>query len=264
MTSAGPRNVIMLATMTLALVVPRAFAASDEGVPALKVTAPNGSSSILVGSAHVGVPGMRQPDAMIFAGARRFVVEHRGDAQRGDSGDVALAKPAAWAQDLTANEVAVYLQRAGCAGVAPGPALSLLWRPSVQWANQLAYSVCGWDKVPSRDAVLDNEKPAGLAMEYLEDDASVEARRRSVPPNLSDASFKWALAHDPAQVWARMRDAINQGDYESVRRQFDDSVGSAENAKLLDRIRGMNKVSAYAMQSIMQRIFCLALAASNA
>ncbi|WP_413216023.1 hypothetical protein [Paraburkholderia kururiensis] len=254
----------MLATMTLALVVPRAFAASDEGVPALKVTAPNGSSSILVGSAHVGVPGMRQPDAMIFAGARRFVVEHRGDAQRGDSGDVALAKPAAWAQDLTANEVAVYLQRAGCAGVAPGPALSLLWRPSVQWANQLAYSVCGWDKVPSRDAVLDNEKPAGLAMEYLEDDASVEARRRSVPPNLSDASFKWALAHDPAQVWARMRDAINQGDYESVRRQFDDSVGSAENAKLLDRIRGMNKVSAYAMQSIMQRIFCLALAASNA
>jgi TraB/PrgY/gumN family len=227
---------LMLTVATLALVVPCAFATSNGGVPAFKITASNGAASIIVGSAHVGVYGMREPDATIFAGARQFVVEHRGDVQPGDSGDVVGATRAAWAQDLTGTQIAVYLHRADCAGVAPAVALSLLMRPSVQWANQLAYSVCGWGKVPSRDAVLDSEKPQGLKTEYLEDDAWVEAKRRSVPPYLSDTSFKWALAHEPEQVWNRIRDAVNEGDYEGIRDQFDASVGSAENAKQLDRI----------------------------
>lgn len=232
----GMRSGLKHAAAILALFAPCAFGAIDKGVPALKVTAPNGAASIIVGSAHVGVNGVREPDATIFAGARRLVVEHRGDVQPGDVGDVAGSTLAVWAQDLTAPEIAVYLHRARCAGVPPDGALPLLMRPSVQWANQLAYTVCGWGTVPSRDTVLNEEKPMGLATDYLEDDAWVEAKRRSVPSSLSNTSFKWALAHNPAEIWKRIRDAINKGDYESVRDEFDASVGSVENAKQLDQI----------------------------
>jgi hypothetical protein len=69
----------------------------------------------------------------------------------------------------------------------------------VQWANQLAYSVCDWRGVPSRDIVLASEKLRALETDYLEDEVWVEAKRRSVPQSVSDMSFKWALAHDPEQ-----------------------------------------------------------------
>ncbi|MFL9989028.1 TraB/GumN family protein [Paraburkholderia sediminicola] len=231
----GFKSLVAAATL-LAVVSSVALADGSDGrVPALKVTAPDGATSILIGSAHVGVRGMREPDATIFNGARQFVVEHRGDHQPGDSGEIG-AKRAAWAQGLTTTQIAVYAQRARCAGVSQSYARSLLMRPSVQWANQLAYSVCGWENVPSRDVVLAAEKPLGLETKYLEDDAWVEAKRRSVPARLSDRSFKWALAHDPEQIWDRIRDAINQGDYEGIRDQFDVSVGSVKNAKQLDRI----------------------------
>jgi hypothetical protein len=63
-----------------------------------------------------------------------------------------------------------------------------------QKANQYAYTICDGDAVPPRrdDEVFD-EKPANILSGTLEDDARVEARRRTVPPSLAEAAFRWAL-----------------------------------------------------------------------
>ena len=56
----------------------QACAAEDgsAGVPALKVTAPNGATSILIGSLHVAADGLKQPSGAVMQGAKHYVIEH--------------------------------------------------------------------------------------------------------------------------------------------------------------------------------------------
>jgi uncharacterized protein YbaP (TraB family) len=224
-------------SLVLAFVASSAIASAPPGVPALSVTAPNGRSSILIGSAHVGVEGLLEPDASVFANAKRYVVEHASVPQSGDGGLASGTARAAWAQSLTGAEINVYLQRTRCAHVADAVAMSYLARPAVQVANQYAYTVCDGDAVPPpRDVVLLMEKPLDLPIDTLEDDAQVEARRRTVPAHVEEAGFRWALQHDPKTVLDGIRDAMNRGDYESVRDQTDRSVGNAEAAATMDQI----------------------------
>ncbi|MFP3637897.1 TraB/GumN family protein [Paraburkholderia sp. SIMBA_054] len=217
------------------LAAPVAQAATNAGVPALRVTAPDGESSILIGSAHVSAKGMLQPDASIFTGARRYVTEHLGLPQPGDQGAGGALAP--WAANLTQEEVATYLERASCAGYTTDDALSLLRRPSAQFANQIAYTTCERVAgVPDRDTVIWSFKPASVPEGFLEDDAAVEATRRSVPPHLTDLSFKWALAHDPRKVMADIGDAVNRGDYDTIRTIFVESLGDPRNAEAFSKI----------------------------
>ena len=96
-----------------------------------------------------------------------------------------------------------HLQRTRCAHVADTDALSYLARPSGQWANQYAYTICDGPAVPkSRDMVLLLETPLDLPPETLEDDAWEEARRRTVPPRVAETAFRWAL---PARSEDRAR-----------------------------------------------------------
>ncbi|HIH2745407.1 TPA: TraB/GumN family protein [Burkholderia lata] len=223
--------------LALVLITSAAVASPNVGVPALSVTAPNGQTSILMGSAHVGVEGMLEPDASIFAHAKRFITEHAGASVPGDSGTSSGTGRAAWASMLTDAEIDVYLQRTRCAHLADAVALSYLARPSVQWANQYAYTVCDGPAVPPpRDLVVLGEKPADTLSGTLEDDAPTEARRRSVPSRVAEDAFKWALQHDPKTVLDGIRDAMNRGDYESLREQVDQSFGSADGAATMDHI----------------------------
>jgi uncharacterized protein YbaP (TraB family) len=223
--------------LVFAFIASTATASPSAGVPALAVTAPNGQTSILMGSAHVGVEGMLEPDASVFAHAKRFVIEHDSLPQSGDTGTTSGTGRAAWASTLTDAEIGVYLQRTRCAHVADADALSYLARPSVQRANQYAYTVCDGAAVPlPRDVVVLGEKPLALRTDTLEDDAQVEGRRRSVPDDVAETGFRWALQHDPKIVLDGIRDAMNRGDYESVREQFDISVGSADGAAAMDHI----------------------------
>ncbi|MFL9998498.1 TraB/GumN family protein [Paraburkholderia sediminicola] len=201
------------------------------------MTAPNGQSSILIGSAHVGVEGLLEPDTSVFANAKRYVVEHASNPQPGDAGPASGNGRAAWAKTLTDAEINVYLQRTRCAHIADAVALSFLARPSDQVANQYAYTICDGDAVPPpRDVVLLMEKPPALRTDTLEDDAQVEGRRRTVPDDVAETGFRWALQHDPKTVLDGVRDAMNRGDYESVREQFDISVGSADGAVAMNHI----------------------------
>jgi hypothetical protein len=71
---------LSLLALTLAFQQPAVFAQPSvtEGVPALKVTAPNGASSVLIGSLHIPSDGLRQPAASVMDGAKRYVVEGMG------------------------------------------------------------------------------------------------------------------------------------------------------------------------------------------
>jgi len=150
-------------SVIFALVASTAMASPPAGVPALSVTAPNGQSSILIGSAHVGIEGLLEPDASVFVHAKRFVVEHDQKRQTGDAGAASTTGRAPWAKTLTDAEIAIYLERTRCAHIADADALSYLARPSVQWANQYAYTICDGPAVPPpRDLVLLFEKPPGL------------------------------------------------------------------------------------------------------
>ncbi|WP_454875371.1 TraB/GumN family protein [Paraburkholderia xenovorans] len=224
-------------TLRCALLASSATASPTAGVPALSVTAPNGQSSILIGSAHVGVEGLLEPDSSVFAHAKRYVVEHHSIPQPGDAGTASGTARAAWAKTLTDAEVGAYLQRTRCAHVADADALSYLARPSVQVANQYAYTICDGPRVPpSRDLALLMEKPLDVPTDTLEDDAAIEARRQTLPPRVAETGFRWALQHDPKTVLDGIRDAMNRGDYESVRRQVNTSVGSPEGAEAMNRI----------------------------
>ena len=215
------------------------------GVPALSVITPTGQSSILIGSLHVGIAGVRQPDGSVFSNAKRLVIEHHGVPQPGDSEAELGATRAAWSTELSGQEIAVYLERTRCAGTPDVDALAYLSRRSAQWANQLAYTVCVGRVALSRDWIVGQLKPQGVKIDALEEDSEVEARRRSVPAHVGDASFRWILSRDPATVLGGIRDALNRGDYESVRVQSEASIGDVEDARIFNRIMVVERNAAW-------------------
>lgn len=224
-------------TAVLATSFSSTFVSASTGVPAFSVVAPNGQSNILIGSVHVGIDGLLEPDKSIFVGVKRFVIEHHSIPQPGDEGSGEQGR-AQWAKDLTDKEIAVYLQRARCAFVPVSTALGYLQRPSVQMANQLAYTICGQSFVPSRDRLLAMSVPPGIPIDTLEDDVEVEAKRRSLPSASAAASFRWILARDPKSVLQGIKDALNKGDYESIQEQVDASLGDAHYASIVKKIMG--------------------------
>lgn len=199
-----------------------------QGVPALSIVAPNGQTSILIGSLHVAIVGLPNPDKSIFKNAKRFVKEHYSNSTHGDNGDDHNPSLASWAQDLTDEEVAIYLKRAHCSGMKNEDALKKLYRPSAQHANQLAYTICDSYTVFSRDDWFDLIKPVELKTDVLEEDAWVENKRLIVAKLENNAGLKWILAHDPKTVLSGISYALNNGDYDSVLEQTNVSFGDQE------------------------------------
>ncbi|HKR47359.1 MAG TPA: TraB/GumN family protein, partial [Paraburkholderia sp.] len=207
-------------------------AAATTSVPVLRVTAPNGQQSILIGTVHVPVNGLREPAPSIFAGVRHYVVEHNGfSTLPPDEASAAGAAPD-WAKSLTNPEIDIYLQRAMCAGLNETSARSWLRAPTPHEANAFAYTICPLPHATSRDVYLSSIAPAALAEhpEALEDANWVELQRRMVPARADLAGFRWALAHDPKTVLEQTRDDLNSGDYDALRVQFLESCGSQDAA----------------------------------
>ncbi len=213
-------------------------AAAPTSVPVLRATAPNGQTSILIGSIHVPVEGLNQPAPSIFAGARHYVIEHSGFATL--PADKASESGAArdWAKSLTDAEINVYLHRATCAGLPETSARNWLQEPTPHESNALAYTICPLPRnATSRDAYLFSIAPVALRQnpEVLEDANWVELQRRKVPASYDVSGFKWALAHDPKTVLEQTRDALNAGDYDAIRTQVLESLGSPDAAAVYTR-----------------------------
>ncbi|WP_080405072.1 TraB/GumN family protein [Burkholderia ubonensis] len=218
-------------TVALIIAASSTFAAAaSTGVPVLKVTAPNGQSSIFIGTLHVPVDGLNQPAPSIFAGARRYVVEHSGFSTLPADQGPGFGSARDWAKSLTDAEIDIYLQRAMCAGLSEKSARSWLNEPTPHEANTFAYTICPLPRHPmSRDVYLSSIAPAALAQhpEVLEDADWVELQRRKVPSSDDVSGFKWALAHDPKTVLEQTRDGLNAGNYDAIRAQVLESFGSA-------------------------------------
>lgn len=206
--------------------------AAAPGVPVLRVTAPNGQSSILIGTLHVAVDGLNQPAPSIFAGARHYVVEHTGIPTLPDNHAPAPGATREWAKSLTDAEINIYLERAKCGGWSEQFARKLLAEPTPHEANALAYTICPLPHSMSRDNYLATIAPFSLtrATEVLEDANWVESQRRMVPPSGDIPGFKWALAHDPKSVLEQTRDLLNAGNYDGIRAQVLESMGTEDAA----------------------------------
>jgi hypothetical protein len=196
-----------MVALVLAACATSLAAAATTGVPVLRVTAPNGQQSILIGTVHAPVSGLHEPAPSIFAGARHYVVEHNGFSSLPADDASAAGAGLDWAKSLTDAEIAIYLQRAMCAGLNEASARSWLRAPKPHEANALAYTIYPLPHATSRDVYLSSIAPVALVQhpEALEEANWVELQRRMVPASADLAGFRWTLAHDPKAVLEQTR-----------------------------------------------------------
>ncbi|WP_175772896.1 TraB/GumN family protein [Paraburkholderia phenazinium] len=222
--------------------------AASANVPVLRVAAPNGQLSLMIASLHVPVDGLLEPASSIFDGARHYAVEHE------DPDLPPRAVITEWSTSLSEREVDTYLQRTSCIGLSEAAARRQLHEPTPHVANIYAYIICPLPLEPSRDSYISNIAPPALVKhpDVLEDANWVEMQRRKVPASADLSGFRWTLSHDPRVVLEAIRDALNAGDYDSVREQTLDSLGSPaaamafgkhmvdeRNAKWLPKLRAL-------------------------
>jgi hypothetical protein len=209
---------------------------ASDGVPALNITAPNGKKSTIIGSLHVGIQGLNEPDRSLFNNIKRYVIEHFPQSYNlQQSGKQNSKERAEWTKELTARELDIYYQRAICGGKSKAEAEMYLTYPSVQTANQITYTICGQNSI-SRDNYLLLSKPIKVPIEALEEEEWIESQRRKVPSHVANRAFRWSLEHDPRKVLGGIRDALNQGDYASLYTQVVTSLGNEEYAEEFIRI----------------------------
>jgi len=205
-----------------------------DGVPAFKVTAPSGRTSILIGSIHVGVEGLRQPDSTVFDNVRRYVVEQvEGEGpqvpQLTLSKEVIARKVtsgkwsrAPWATGLGERELVGLKERLLCNGF-PQPSnaedaagmLLALERPLL--AAAFAIRRCSPGNLPSRDTILARyAADRKIPVSSLELNAEVESRRLAVDDRIYVDTIRTAMTDQQTQAMLAVTKAIDSGDYDSV------------------------------------------------
>lgn len=204
------------------------------GVPALKVTSPSGRTSILIGSIHVGVAGLRQPDASVFDNVKRYVIEQVAgegpvvEAPRPATEAIAHLKEtgklgrAQWAAGLGDRELEGLKERLLCNGypeqskAADGAAILLaLERPLT--AETIAIRRCDPGNRPSRDAILARyAADRKIPVSGLETNSEVEKRRLAVDDRIYVHTIRIAVTDLQAQAMLAAARAIDAGDYASV------------------------------------------------
>ena len=202
------------------------------GVPALKVTAPNGKISTLIGSIHVGVQELRQPATeILFKDARLYVVESvPGDGPNPPQRQLTYGlldgdklQPAPWAKWMGSAEQSLFTQRLQCTGKLPPnvpldkAAAVLLSMGNPLTAYEIAIRRCSPPGVPSRDDLLKAAADrAGVRTVGLERQFDVEPLRQLVPDSIYVRLMKLALAPDNELAMQSTVRALNAGDYDTV------------------------------------------------
>lgn len=203
---------------------------SALGVPALQITAPNGATSLLIGTLHAAAQGLRQPAPSVLDGARHFVVE--GVAGAGGKPPVRApevirgeATRASWASFLTAAQIAELHRRARCVESAedyPTGLLGAIVDLSLQYERAQALAAlaiyrCAPKGLRSRDWLLTQAARAhGLVPTPLETPEEVAAQRGAVPDPIYVALLYDAFRPDGDAALQRVVAALNAGDFEAV------------------------------------------------
>lgn len=195
---------------------------SVDGVPALRVRAPNGASSVMVGSMHTAYPGLAQPTSSILREAKRLVVEHDPTPDPGGiAPEVANGQHYAnWALTLTEQEVVRFREHYACLVPKSPPAAAdtFLTLQGPWFAAAVAWVPCPTQWQPSRDDLMAKAaKSFGVPVAYLESREDIVRRRASVPPSFYVRQLRNGL--DPETVkrdFGKAVAALNHGDYETV------------------------------------------------
>lgn len=237
----------ILVAALCAIVIFCAAPARAQSVPALRITAPNGATSVLMGSIHIAVEGLREPHQSVLDDAKVLVLEK--DPQDGWPGlsraldgaslsafqKTGLLPPAPWARALTDEQVREITRRVSCNLRAPLEAARhtttlLLAQASALSAMEVSLLPCRPALPPGREAHLSSL--AGPKLRWLETQAEVEPLRLSIPNRIYLQHIEAALGPRAGSAIDQVAKALNTGDYDLVAKTFN-SMTDDDAAKAL-------------------------------
>lgn len=226
--------------MVLYLLGLTAHAASKQGVPAFKITAPNGETSLLLGSMHIPYAGLRQPSTSILQGAKHLVIEHT------NTNELPLPTPnlantlepevfsnlintgklsrANWAKALTNSQVGYLKNNVKCSlSITTDAEASdyldiLLGLKSPRQISDIAMYPCSKFQQKSRDDIfLQAAIDYGVPIVGLETLAAIENQRNAIPDSIYEKILYETLTERTSQNLSKVVDAFNQGDFLQVK-----------------------------------------------
>lgn len=229
----------------LLIFVQHAVAFAQQGVPALRVTARNGASSLLIGSLHIAADGLRQPADSVMNGAKTYVIEGIPEPgvksklmERADEVVLGLSERADWAQALDDEQVEQLVRHVRCnfsadAATAQQVVARFLTFRSAAMAADLATYRCASPGLFSRDELLKRAAVArGLSPVPLESQAQANKQRTSVPEPIYQAFLHRAFTPESREALQRTVSALNTGDYAEITQAMRDLAPSPADADL--------------------------------
>jgi uncharacterized protein YbaP (TraB family) len=237
-----------LAGLVGALLLQACAVAQQPGVPALKVTAPNGATSVLIGSLHVAVDGLVQPSPSLLQSAKRYVIEGMPGPFPARFMEIApaikqgSASRADWAVSITQPQFDEFVRRLACNPLPVGSSASeqanmLLALDSAYLASTFAINHCASPGLVSRDQLLVQAAiKRGLTPEVLETPSEVNKQRESVPEHINRYTFYTAFTQASERGLQRAIRGLNSGAYEEVTAALRDLAANPEDAAIYDRL----------------------------
>ena len=214
------------------------------GVPAFRITAPDGGTSLLLGMIYIGDPRVLQPAMTLIQGARRVVVEAEPDAGTGSLAEFTEhADPAAldalnrtgkvgrarWTAHLTSEDMNLLRQYATCQAQAAGARdraeglldIMLALKP-VRAAHTVAQPCPQAPINPRSDLLAARARATGIPVVALESPEETRRQQERLASAVDDAAFvaaiRFTLRPSGRQAVDDYVRAINAGDFDEVTR----------------------------------------------
>lgn len=223
-----------------ALLAAAAAHAQPADYPALRVTAPGGATSLLIGSMHQGDARVPLVDPSLLDAARRLVIE----------GDPALPQPTPWPDlpppdpgppilmgtVLDERDVAVLRARVACRAPSDPAVLAFALRYALAQPLRIGSTMATLCPAPGRPGleqwVMDGAAERAVPVEPLESVADPRAQRGALPDRIFLSVVHRALSPDHERDFAELADALNAGDYDRVCGLVREGFATAEDADL--------------------------------
>jgi uncharacterized protein YbaP (TraB family) len=230
------------------LVLQASATAQPPRVPALRVTAPSGATSVLIGSLHVAADGLAQPSPELLRDAKRYVIEGVPGPFPARFMEIApavkqgRASRADWAAGITQPQFDEFVRRLTCNPLPVGSsaleqANLLLALDSAMLASAFAINHCASPGLLSRDRLLMQAAiDRGLSPEVLETPSEVNKQRESLPEHIYRHTFHTAFTPASKQGLRRAIRGLNSGAYDEVTAALRDLAASPEDASVHNRL----------------------------
>lgn len=237
-----------LAGIVGVLVLQASAAAQPTRVPALKVTAPSGATSVLIGSLHIAADGLAQPSPELLRDAKRYVIEGVPGPFPARFTEMApalkqgRASTADWASGITQAQFDEFVRRLICnpmpGGMAPTEQANMaLALDSAMLASAFAINHCASPGLLSRDRLLMQAAiDRGLIPEVLETPSEVNKQRESLPEHIYRHTFYTAFTPASKEGLRRAIRGLNSGAYDEVTTALRDLAASPEDAAVHNRL----------------------------